>query len=118
MKRTFRDLQNITDKKILIITVGLADPYDKENTENIRIGIKKQLSAEVYDNAVFFHLRGGIDYSRLNFKHKTMMSLLYRKAINLPKEKKTAEVQAMIETYNKQVNFIDFNELDSIIHNI
>ena len=118
MKKTLRNLQSITDKKIIIVTVGLADPYDKENTETIRSGIKKQLSAEVYDNAVFFHLRGGIDYSRLNFKHKTMMSLLYRKAINLPKEKKTSEVQAMIETYNKQVNYIDFNELDSIIHNI
>lgn len=27
-----------------------------------------------------------IDYSRLNFTHKTMMKLLYKKAVNLPEE--------------------------------
>ena len=32
-----------------------------------------------------------------------MMTMLYKKAIELPEEKKTAEVKAMIETYNKQV---------------
>ena len=34
------------------------------------------------------------------------------------KEKKTAEVKAMIETYNKQVDFVDFNSLDSIIQEL
>ena len=33
-------------------------------------------------------------------------------------EKKTAEVKAMIETYNKQVDFVDFNSLDSIIQEL
>lgn len=118
MKKTFRNLHNTKHKKIVIVTVGLANPHNKENTDNIKSGIKKQLSSEVYDLAHFFHLRGGIDYSRLNLKHKAMMSLLYRKARNLPDDQKTAEVQAMIETYNKQVNFIDFNELDAILHTV
>lgn len=118
MKRTFRSLKNIRDKKIFIVTVGLADPTDKENTDNIKASLKKQLTREIYENARIYHLRGGIDYSRLNFKHKTMMSLLYKKAVSLPEEKKTAEVKAMIETYNKKVNFTDHNSLEPIIHDI
>ena len=38
--------------------------------------------------SVKYKFGGGIDYSRLNFKHKTMMGLLYKKAIGLPEEKK------------------------------
>lgn len=102
-------------KRIIIATVGLADPADGENIRNIRSGMRKQLAGEVYDKAQIFHLRGGIDYSKLNLKHKTMMSLLYRKAVGLPEAKKTAEVRAMIETYNKQVDFVDYTALDGII---
>lgn len=118
MKKTFKKMSNIQNKKIIIATVGLADPTDLENINNIEIGMKNQLPKEIYENAHIYHLRGGIDYSKLNLKHKTMMSLLYKKAKGLPEEKKTAEVKAMIETYNKQVNFVDFNSLDKIIENI
>ena len=47
-----------------------------------------------------------------------MMGMLYKKAVTLPEEKKTAEVKAMIETYNKRVDFVDFNSLDSIIQEL
>ena len=43
------------------------------------------------------------------------MKLLYNAVKNLPKERQTAEDRAMIETYNKKVNFIDFSSLDKII---
>lgn len=118
MKKTFKNLTNTDNKKIVIITVGLADPTDVKNTDNIKIGVKKQLSEKIYDISQIFHLRGGIDYSRLNFKHKTMMSLLYKKVVKLPDEKKTAEDRDMIETYNKQVDFVDFNCLNTIINSI
>ena len=115
MKKTFSKLTDVGEKKIIIATVGLADPTDLENTKSIKNSIKNQLSNEVYDHATIFHLRGAIDYAKLGFKHKTMMSLLYNKAKNLPEEKKTAEVRAMIDTYNKQVSFIDYERLTPIV---
>lgn len=59
-----------------------------------------------------------IDYGRLSIKHKTMMSLLYNKAKKLPEEKKNAEVRAMIETYNKKVDFVEFTALEPIAKEI
>ena len=115
MKKTFSKLTDVGEKKIIIATVGLADPTDSENINSIRNSIKKQLSDELYNHATIFHLRGAIDYAKLGFKHKTMMSLLYNKAKNLPEEKKTAEVRAMIETYNKEVSFIDYESLTPIV---
>ena len=115
MKKTFSKLTDVGEKKIIIATVGLADPTDSENINSIRNSIKNQLSDELYNHATIFHLRGAIDYAKLGFKHKTMMSLLYNKAKNLPEEKKTAEVRAMIETYNKEISFIDYESLTQIV---
>lgn len=115
MKKTFAKLSLVEDKNIIIATVGLADPTDVENTNTIKRGMEKQLSKGLFHQAHIVHLRGGIDYSSLGLKHKTMMAMLYKKAIGLPEEKKTAEVKAMIETYNKQVDFIDYNRLDEIV---
>jgi len=118
MAKVFKNISNCDNKKIIIATVGLADPMDVENINNIKNSMKRQLSNEIYEKASIYHLRGGIDYSKLNFGHKTMMSLLYKKAKRLPEEKKTAEVKAMIDTYNQKVDFVDFSSLESIIKEI
>ena len=115
MSKTLKKLNNISNKKIIIVTVGLSDPTDEVNKNNIINNIKNQMPKKFFEKAKIFHLRGGIDYSKLNFAHKTMMKLLYNAVKNLPKEKLTAEDRAMIETYNKKVNFIDFSSLDEII---
>ena len=104
--------------KLVIVTVGLADVCDKENISNIRRAIRKQVPAHLLKMSLVFHLRGGIDYQKLTFKHKTMMTLLYSKAKNLPEEKKTAEVKAMIETFNTKVDFVDFDSLNHIAESI
>lgn len=118
LSKTFKKMNSISNKKIIVATVGLSDPTDKENTNNIKNSITRQLSKDILGQTKIFHLRGGIDYSKLNFAHKTMMSLLYRKAKSLPEEKKTAEVKAMIDTYNQKVNFVDFSYLENIIREI
>ena len=118
MSKTIKKLNNISNKKIIIATVGLSDPTDETNKNNIRNNIKSQIPKEIFEKAKIFHLRGGIDYSKLNFAHRTMMKLLYNAVKNLPEEKQTAENRAMIETYNKKVDFIDFSSLDQIINEI
>ena len=87
LKKTLSGIHDLKNKKIIIATVGLADTNDRENTETIRNSLKKQLSENIFIHARIFHLRGGIDYSRLNLKHRTMMALLYGKAKGLPEEK-------------------------------
>ena len=114
LKETFEKLANWRQKQIVIATVGLADTTDAENVANIRKGMARQLPAGMMEHARIVHLRGGIDYSRLSVKHKLMMSLLYQKAKNLPPEKKTAEVRAMIDTYNQVVDFVDFSRVDEL----
>ena len=47
-------------------------PNDEINEKNIRGNIKKQISQEIYDRVQIYHLRGGIDYSKLSFQHKNI----------------------------------------------
>lgn len=101
--------------KLMIVTVGLADVHDKENINNIRKAMAKQVPENIMKSADIFHLRGGIDYQKLSFRHKTMMTLLYHKAKGFPEDKKTAEVNAMIETFNSKVDFVDYVSLAPVI---
>ncbi len=66
-------------------------------------------------NCYNIHLRGGIDYSKLNFKHKTMMKMLYHSLKNKPVESLTQEDKALIETYNTKVDFVDYDSLKQIV---
>ena len=100
--------------RLILVTVGLADVQDEQNIENIRRSVRRQLPAEVLQNTAFFHLRGGIDYSRLNLTHRTMMTLLYNHARKLPPEQQNAETRAMIETFGTKVDFVDVAALGPV----
>ena len=104
--------------EFIIVTVGLADVQDAENIQNIRKSIRWQIPEDIFQRVQIFHLRGAIDYSKLNLKHRTMMALLYAKARGLPEEKKNAETQAMIETYGKQVSFVDDTAVMGLVNSI
>lgn len=118
LSETIKKINTYDDKNFIIITVGLADPTIKENIANIESSIKKQVPKDVFNKCKIFNLRGAIDYQKLNMMHKIMMKALYNKTKNLPPEKQTSESKALVETYNKQVNFIDISSIDKIIESL
>lgn len=118
LSKTLKQLQGVFNKKLVIVTVGLADTADMENVRNIKNSIQRQISKGLYDHAQLFHVRGGIDYQKLSFKHKTMMALLYSKIKKIPPEKQSAETKALIETYNQSVDFTNLETLNEIISSI
>lgn len=103
------------DTRLIIVTVGLADVKDFENIKNIRKSIQTQITEKLFRRTQIFHLRGAINYEKLNIKHKTMMAMLYAKVKRIPEEKQNAETNALIETYGKQVNFVDIEDLNQLI---
>ncbi len=96
------------------MTVGLADVSDTENIKNIRNSVRKQVPEHLLKSLSVFHLRGGIDYGKLHFKHKIMMKMVYRSVKSKPTESLTQEDKAFIETYNKKVDFVDYDSLNQI----
>ncbi len=102
-------------KKLAIVTVGLADPNITKNAESIRRSIQKSTDSDILQKAQIFHVRGGIDYSKLRLRHKIMMKLLYTKVKNIPESEQDDETKTMIKTYGKEVNFVDLSSLEPII---
>lgn len=115
LAKTLRNFSLQDGQKLILVTVGLADPNEPENQHNIRTSLQKQLPAGLLYQAKIFHLRGGIDYQQLSFGHRTMMKLLYQSLRRTPLEKQTAENRALIETYGKKVDFTDFGALEPIV---
>ena len=113
LKNTVKKLS--TNTKLVIVTVGLADVCDQVNIGNIRNSIRKQVPEHLLKVASVFHLRGGIDYGKLNFKHRTMMKLVYHSLKSKPVESLTQEDKVFIETYNKKVDFVDYASLKQIV---
>ncbi len=106
MQKTLNKIKDLTNKKIIIVTCGVANPLDLENIETIRNNMKKQLKEEIFNISRIYHVRGAIDYTKLSGKHKFMMKLLYKKCIKIPEEERTPDMRGLIETYDKQVDFI------------
>ena len=103
-------------QRLVIVTVGLADPDILQNRENIRNALQKQIPAQLYGRAAVFHLRGAIDYQALSLGHRTMMALLHRSLQKKSAEEWNEEDKALMETYGKQADFVDFASLRPIIN--
>lgn len=98
-------------QELVIATVGVTDPKEAAYFENIRKSIKGQLPEGLYNEEKIFHLRGAIDYSHLSFGHSLMMKMFHSMMLKKPESELTADAKAMLDTYGKKVDFVDFNAL-------
>lgn len=105
----------ISEKNVILFTCGLADPSDPENIEHIRTELKKVIPSKIEKNLTIFHLRGGIDYSRLGFVHKSMMAMLCHMMKKKEIDDLRAEDREMLRTYGKEVDFVDVKTAQPIV---
>ena len=101
-------------KELVVVTVGVTDPNESAYFSEIRKSIKSQIPANLYNDEKVFHLRGAIDYSRLNLKHRLMMSMFHKMVLKMEKSKRTADANAMLETYGQKLDFVDFKALEQL----
>lgn len=105
----------LSNKKIALFTCGLANPKEPENVTNIRNGIRKALSPEMFEKITFFHFYGGIDYSRLGFIHKSMMAMLRKMLLKKDESELTYEDKGLLDTYGGVVDFTDKESIRPLI---
>ena len=102
------------NQELIIVTVGVTNPNETEYFSEIRKSIKAKIPADLYSKEKIFHLRGAIDYSKLDMKHRFMMSMFHKMVLKTPESQRTADAKAMLETYGQHVDFVDFNALEKI----
>lgn len=97
---------------LVLFTVGLANPeltdYSKIMSEN-----EKYIHAHTVTE---FHLRGGIDYSKLKFIHRTAMAMMKKMSVDKVKKSEiTEENKAFLETYGGSVSFVEKDTIRPIV---
>jgi len=102
-----KNFDKIKDKRILLFTCGLGDPNVFENVESIKEGLAKAMPQEMQKIVEIFHLRGGMDYTKLSFVHRSMMSMVQKSVAKKDPATRTQEDIEMLETYGHVVDFTD-----------
>ena len=97
-----------------VATVGLADPANEDNLLSIRESLAKELSPGIFVRTAHVPLRGAIDYQALSTKHRLMMKGLCAILRRQPVTERTADTQALLDSYGNAVSFIDFDTLAPI----
>lgn len=105
-----KNFEKLKDKQIIIFTVGLTKTDDLSVFKPI---IDKNFTPEMQSKLKIFHLRGGIDYKKLNFVFKIMMSLLKKSVEKKPV--KTEDDKQMLETFGGNVDFSDKTTIEPLV---
>ncbi|MDD2220637.1 MAG: flavodoxin domain-containing protein [Clostridia bacterium] len=111
-----KNYEALKNKNIAVFTCGLADPNDEENAKGLNGAIKKVFSPEMLNNITVFHLRGGIDYSKLSLLHKSMMAMLHKMIQKKSPEELTKDEQGILATYGQTVDFCDRSTIAPLLN--
>lgn len=114
LARTAKRLNAESVSRILAATVGLSDPADEKNAQNLRNAVFAAVPAPLHGKVQVFHLRGAIDYSKLSAPHRFLMKLMYSFEKRTPPERRGPEARAIVETYGKAADFTDFSALEAL----
>ena len=112
IKNNFSKLEN---KKLVLFTCGLANPEDLDNKNAIQEQVSKVFTTEQIGKLKIFHLRGGMDYSKLSFQHRLMMSMLKKMIEKKKTEELREEDKEMLDTYGKSVDFTNRDSIQPIV---
>ncbi|NMA00459.1 MAG: hypothetical protein GX924_05440 [Clostridiaceae bacterium] len=107
-------VEKFPDKKFIFFLVGIADMEDQENREKLYSDLAKAMGPIIEKIKVFF-LRGVLDYSKLSFKHRTMMWLLVKFLKRKSEKDLPKDADKLISSYGQKINFIDKNAIEPLV---
>lgn len=98
-------------KRLVVVTVGMTNPDDKAYYDKLATALKNSLP-DIYKASVsIINVRGGVDYENMRGLHRLVMKLIINQIKKTPPEKRTAEDQAMIDTFGKNIDLTDLSAL-------
>ena len=95
------NFETLQGKNLFLFTVGAADVTDQENIASIRRS-----------------LRGGLQYSRMNLLHKSMMAMLRLSLLKKPESELGSDGRALLETYGQDVSFLDREAIAPLVADV
>ena len=109
LKKFKRLAQSLSDKKIVIFACG-ASPGSKKDLDHI---IKHNFTEQELARNAFFYLRGGFDFSKLDFFNKILMRLM--KWTLARKKNRTEDENGMLAGFDHPVDYSQKENIKNLI---
>lgn len=106
-----KNFEAIKDKKLFLFTVGVADVTDTQIIDHIRGALFAVLSPEAQKSIKIFHLRGGMDYTKMSLIHRIMMGIMIRMLRKKPQSELSSDDKEMVASYGKKIDFTDHSAI-------
>ena len=106
-----KNFSRLSGKKLIAFSVG-ASFDSKKNTDGIR---NHSFTPEMQKIVRFFHLRGGLFYSKMGGIDRAGMKIYVGMLKKKPEEQRDEETKGMIESYGKDTSFLDRASIAPII---
>ena len=113
LKKTVSRL--VPGQEFYLATVGLVDPGDKAFFDAFKAALKKQIPASFLDEKRIFHLRGAIDFNKLELKYRFLLKMMNSMASKTPEDQQTAEMKGVKAIYGQKVDYVDLESLKPLI---
>lgn len=117
-KKIAEIIQAFPDKKYYFFGVNLADSSQIENKKTLTDNVTAAIGSENMDKIQLFFFRGGIDYPRLSFMHRSMMWMMDKMLKKKKDSEQTESDRALIQAYGKKIDFVDRRQIDPLIQAI
>lgn len=103
----------LKNKKFLIFGVGCSSIDSIEKINKL-----KQVSKPENLEAEIFYFRGALDSRKLGFMDKLMIKMVKSKAMKTPENERDDDERAIIDSFERKVDFFDKRAVDGLIERI
>jgi menaquinone-dependent protoporphyrinogen IX oxidase len=104
-----QNMDKLTGKRVIIFSTG-ASPAREEIIPGI---LNHNFTPEQQETIKFFYLRGGFDYSKLNWLNKMLMTLM--KLILKRKKNPTPDEKGMLAAFDNPVDFTKKERISELV---
>ena len=98
-------------KKLVVFTVGLADPMITDYSTHLSNNFEPKRLAEL----TVFHLRGAIELKKMGFSHKAMIAIVKQLVASKKSSDMSGEEKAIAELKGESVDFVDKDSIIPIV---
>lgn len=113
-----KNFESIRDKSLYLFTVGAADVNAPETPKAIRHALEQKLPPALWEKLHIYHLRGGMQFSKLSLLHRIMMRMFIKMLSKKPQEELSADEKGMLDTISRDTDFTNREAIAPLVEEI
>jgi menaquinone-dependent protoporphyrinogen IX oxidase len=105
------NLHALEKTNVIVFTTGASPPRPEVQAEVFENNFPIEQRGRVH----FFYLRGGFDFTKLNFINKVLMKLMQWKIKRKPAQQRTADERGMLAAFDTPVDFTRRERISELV---